>query len=185
MSDATSPSIEPDITARAGTYYRRARYLIVAACILLGAYFMYDGFVGYPNQNANAFKLDPNAKQPQSDLDIVIQKVLGIVLPIVGVAYLVWTLRNSRGEVRLSGSVLHAPGHPPIPIDAITQIDKQKWDLKGVAFLHYELSSGTKGRLRLDDFVYERKPIDEIYKRIEETLLPPGEIDPKVSAEQG
>jgi len=181
MSDMTTSPESTDIFARAGKYYRNARYLIVAACVIMGAYFLYDGFIGYPKQNADALALDPNTKLPQSHASILLQKQLGIALPIGGIAYLILMLYKSRGAIRLTGSTLHVPGHPPIPITSITQIDKAKWDLKGIAILDYVLDDGKAGRFKLDDFVYERAPIDAIFKHIEETLVGRSEVKSDVA----
>jgi hypothetical protein len=62
-----------------------------------------------------------------------------------------------------------------VPLSAIRRIDKRLWDRKGIAFIDYDLdgSGGAGGRLKLDDFVYERKPTDEIYERIERFVTPP------------
>ena len=62
----------------------------------------------------------------------------------------------------------------------ITAIDKRQWDRKGIAYVDYEVN-GTHGRLKLDDFVYEREPTDRIYDAIvqfvqpaESQIKPPG-----------
>jgi len=73
--------------------------------------------------------------------------------------------------------VLYAPGHPPVPLDAIREIDKTKWEKKGIVYLDYELegAEGTKGQsgtIVLDDFVYDQDPTDTIVKSIEAELVP-------------
>ena len=80
---------------------------------------------------------------------------------------LAFALYNSRGQYRLRDEILNVPGHPPVPLDAITSIDKTYWDRKGIVFINYELPNGKAGKVRLDDFIYQRPPTDEIYKRIE------------------
>jgi hypothetical protein len=60
-----------------------------------------------------------------------------------------------------------------VPLDAITELDKRLWDRKGIAMVSYELpGGGGSGTLKLDDFIYEREPTDEIYKRIEDYVAP-------------
>ena len=169
MSDATTPSTPPadtgPIIARAGGYYRKARYLIVLAAIIGGAFFLYDGFVRYPRQNEEARAR--NSDIPHKPFSLGMQRIIGIALPPLGIAMLIWTLYRSRGEYRFENETVHVPGHPPVPLEAIRRVDKSLWDRKGIARIGYELSDGTSGELTLDDFVYQRDPTDEIYKRID------------------
>jgi hypothetical protein len=197
---APSPSsYEPAIVARAGTYYRATRYILVVILIACGGWFCYDGWHGYPAENAKFDEIDHELKQLESqqpakpsesdqkrerekflsdeirkythrsDLDIKIQKVLGIALPIGGLLMLLWTLRNSRGVYRFSGQTLEVPGHPPIPLEKIIQLDQTLWERKGIAFVEYQ-TGGVHGRIRLDDFVYQRDPTDAIFEKIEQYL---------------
>lgn len=177
VTDTPDPTAAADdIVARAGTYYRVTRYLFCAVLLAMGGWFAYDGFVTYPRQNEihRLHVLDPQ-QNPQdaparSAADIRLQKILGAVMPLAAIALLIRTLHHSRGVYRLSGDVLSVPGHPDVPLSAITQIDKSSWDRKGIAHLNYELPSGPKGRLTLDDFVYDRPPTDRILEQIESKL---------------
>ncbi|HEX8912067.1 MAG TPA: hypothetical protein VF796_06880, partial [Humisphaera sp.] len=184
MADATSTETSPtdpaaaptEIVARAGTYYRNARYLMALICFGLAGWFGYDGWVRYPAQNdaydaAVAAGRKPEASK-HTDLDITTQQLLALSLPFVGVGIIAWLLYNSRGEVRLAGDVLHVPGHPPVPLDDIREIDRAKWEKKGIAFLDYETtdpatSRPAKGTLVLDAFVYQQDPVDAIFAEIE------------------
>jgi hypothetical protein len=180
-SDATMPT--GPIVARAGSYYRNVRYIFTAALILGGAYFLYDGYVTYPEERRLHEAGDPKGK-PHSDLDIRVQRAIGYTLPPLGFALIVWTFYRSRGAYLLDGETLHAPGHPAVPVDAIRQIDKSKWERKGIAYLDYDLDSAPvsptsastgkrAGRVTLDDFIYDRDPIHAILERVEAHLLPP------------
>ena len=177
-----------DIVARAGTYYRRARYVMTLLLIGGGAYFLYDGYVGYPkhNEKVAAIKREIGEAEAKGDKDkaaqlnvqlasmhkeyppddIKLQKQLGYALPPVGLALLIWALYRSRGSFRLMGQTLHVPGHPAIQISEITEIDNTLWDRKGIATIKYATAGGQSGMFKLDDFVYQRKPIDAIYDRI-------------------
>jgi hypothetical protein len=181
-----------DIVARAGRYYRNTRFMMCALLIGAGAWFAYDGWVAWPEHNRKVAdvkqqieKADAAGDQQaaskaretlgtlnkeHSASDIRLQKILACGLPPLGIALVVWALYNSRGEYRLSGNALSVPGHPSVSIDHIQRIDKRLWDRKGIAFLDYEVPQGAKGRIRLDDFVYERKPTDQIYERIERVV---------------
>ena len=172
--------------ARAGRYFRNVRYVIFVAAIGLGAYFLYDGFVSWPHQRAEYQRLEAaiveaqnrgasidalRAEQAQykehSETDILLQKILGFTVIPLSILLLIRWLYISRGEVRMDAmDTLHAPGHPPVPASAVTGIDDRLWDRKGIAYVDYQRSGGESGRLKLDDFVYERQPIDAIHDRL-------------------
>lgn len=188
------------IVARAGTYYRRARYIMAALLIAGGMWFGYDGFIAWPEENrrhseiasqleqatidgdeqaAARFASELKEYKSHTDWDLMLQRLLFVALPIGGFLVLAWTLHNSRGEYRLDGDILHVPGHPPVHLDQITRIDKQLWDRKGVAYIEYE-TAGKSGRLRLDDFVYQAQPTRDIFKRVEDHTLARIEQAPEV-----
>jgi hypothetical protein len=111
---------------------------------------------------------------PKTGTDIWFQKFLASILPVAGIAYLIVTLYKSRGEYRLSGQTLSVPGHPPVELEQIRQIDKSRWDRKGIAVLEYELPNSTgRRKITLDDFVYQRKAIDAIFERIQDQVVGP------------
>jgi hypothetical protein len=179
----------PTIVARPSHYwrdYRAKRLALSIALILVGLWFARDGFVEWPRQNARIEELKreragqiANEKRVReidaelgkldfhNDTAINLQKVFAFVLPPLGLFTLVWSFYHSRGQYRLAENVLHVPGHPPVPLDAITSIDKTRWDRKGIAYLDYELAGGTKGRVLLDDFVYQQRPTDDIFAHVE------------------
>ena len=188
-SDTAAP-----IVARAGRYYRNARYLMFAIIMATGAWFLYDGFVKYPAENAEydvllqqqaALERAPvrdeaalvgiaqslKEKTRHREFGILLQKILGFTLLPTGLALLVYWLYRSRGEIRLEDSVITLPGHPPIPLNAIDEVDKEFWDRKGIAFVYYSLDDGTNGKFRLDDFIYQAHPIRAIMQRVEDELL--------------
>jgi hypothetical protein len=175
-TDAGETQPTGEIVARGGTYYRVTRYLFAAGMLVMGAWFGYDGYVTYPRSNElHLLHAREPAKYPKDyptydAKSIGIQKVLAVVLPAGALAMLGWTLHHSRGAYRLSGDVLRVPGHPDVPLSGITQIDKSRWDRKGIAKLDYALASGEKGTLTLDDFVYDRPPTDRILETIEARL---------------
>jgi len=99
------------------------------------------------------------------------QKILCFSLPPLGIILLIRALHNSRGEYRLENNALSVPGHPTIDLSNITEVDRRLWDRKGIAFILYE-KDGRQGRIRLDDFVYDRPPTDLIFQRIEQFVTP-------------
>jgi hypothetical protein len=180
------------VIATAGRYYRNVRYLLSAGLVVMGLWFAYDGWKAWPAKTARIDQIeqtelpaadargDTDAKAKlqgelkelgtrHSDTSIRTQKQLAVACPIGGVILLGWTLYNSRGRVRFDGQTLEVPGHPPIGVDAITALDKSKWDRKGIAYAEYDVN-GKTGRARLDDFVYDRDPIDKIVDALTATL---------------
>jgi hypothetical protein len=168
--EATTPAPGEAIVARPGRYYRNMRYLFVTGMLVMAAWFGYDGWVRYPRERA-LHQQDRHAGAPHSDLDINFQRILACALPPAALLFLAWTLYNTRGTYRLSGDVLSVPGHPDVPLDAVRAIDKSRWDRKGIAYVEYDVN-GQQGRLRLDDFLYERGPTDKIVEQIEARLVP-------------
>ena len=198
-----APSASVPIVARASTEYRVKRGIIVLMLVGMGAWFAYDGFYGWPKENQRVDQLttelndarkagkDSEASKLDAELgklkkhtvtDINIQKLLAFGLPPLGIFVLVWSLYHSRGQYRLEQNTLNVPGHPPIPLDAIRSIDRTDWDRKGIAYLNYELINGKTGSARLDDFIYQRKPTDEIFDQIED-FTGTGEAAPNSTAD--
>ena len=192
MTDIAEPTVAPiaqgPIVAHAGRYYRNARYIMVVALFIFAGWFAYDGYVVWPQRNNkidqvnaaydNAITDADKAKFGQmqqqlgakkTDTDIGLQKKLAFGLPIAAIAYLVYVLRKSRGEIRLEDETLYVPGHPPIPLNAFRSMDNASWDKKGVATAAYDVD-GKTGTITLDDFVYQQKPIDAIYDILSKRL---------------
>jgi len=193
MPDSTSQSSAPTgpIIARASNEYRLKRLVIVVMLVGSGLWFAYDGYIGWPRENQrlaelkkeqeSARKANDDSKviqlatqiknvhegTPHSDTDLMMQKLLAFSLPPLGIFVLAWALYHSRGIYRLQDNQLAVPGHPPIPLDAIRSIDRTDWDRKGIAWINYELPNGISRSACLDDFIYQRKPTDEIFKQIE------------------
>jgi hypothetical protein len=171
--EGTPPKSEP-IVAKAGVYFRFTRYIMFIGLVAYGAASIRDGFFTWPN-----WAITHPDETPKSDWDIFFNRAMGVVLPPIGIFILVRALRQSRGEYRLEGGVVHAPGHPPIPLDAIQALDRELWDRKGIADVEYDLSKtpgpspptgNQHGKFRLDDFIYQREPIDQIFETIEAAL---------------
>lgn len=194
-----------DIVARGGRYYRWARFFIALLFFAYGMWCIRDGFFKYPRENEAAIQAEidriektgehltaerrqeirAQAKQPHgppdAKYDVPLNRGLACLLPPVAILVLIRTLYRSRGEIRLSGDALSVPGHGAIPLDSVRKIDKRLWERKGIALVEYEQAGGPARRFRLDDFVYERDPIDRILERIEAHVraAPQGGEDPR------
>ena len=112
-TSADAPTLETpgEIVARAGSYYRRARYIMAVLCFAAAAWFAYDGWVKYPAQQAEYDRLVANRQTPSytkpKDMDVQLQKLLALTLPWAGLAIIAWLLYRSRGSYRLAGDTLH------------------------------------------------------------------------------
>jgi hypothetical protein len=192
---AAAPAPAATITARGAAYYRRMRYLMAVILVAVAGWFAYDGYKGWPAENEQIDALakrhkahDPTLtndeltlaqKQKHSDTDIAWQKRLAFLLPCGGVLLLAWTLYRSRGQYMLRGETLLAPGHPPLELAEIAEIDASKWDRKGIADLIYRKTEGGGGKVRLDDFIYQQDGIDEIFDRVQARVDPDAFADRK------
>lgn len=163
---ATAPA--KSIVARASRDYRWRRYALAIVLFGYGLYSYHDGFYKYPQENADFLKVNPGAeKLPHPALDIPFNQTFGIALPPIAILFTAWVLYASRGKYAFDGTTLHAPGHGDVALKAIRKIDRSKWDRKGIAYLHYTVPGSAKlGIIKLDDFIYERKPTDEIFKQV-------------------
>lgn len=176
MTDAAGAPSSNDIVARADFQYRWRVYAFFILVFGYGLWSLRDGFFLWPRENAQWQAMIARGERPpqalHNDAGILINQVLGVVLPVVSLTAFVWLMYRSRGEYRLSSATLNAPGHPPIPLHAIQSLDKSRWDRKGVATVEYRLSDGREGRIPLRDMVYNRRETDLIVQRIEEHLDP-------------
>jgi len=166
MDPAPASTSPADVIAKPS---RTHRLKLLAVCIMFlgfGVYCIYDGFLKYPADNAKALA-DRMVNLPHSDLDILLNRSLGVVLPIAGVALLIRMFIRSRGQYRLAGDTVYVPGHPPIRLSSIIRIDKRRWDRKGIAQIAYQLGGQPEKTFMLDDFYYERTPTDQIMAQIE------------------
>ncbi len=182
-----APMTEGVIIAKPGRYYRIARYLMTLLLLAYGAWSIYDGFVSWPQ-----WPVTHPMEQPKTATDIMLNKVLGVVLPPAGLFILFWALYQSRGEYRLENGILHVPGSPPIPLEKIHSVNRESWDRKGIAYVEYDLADppprgstgapkSARGTFKIDDFVYDRAPADQIFKAIEDHLLKGHENKPPIA----
>ncbi len=199
---ATPATVPPPLIAKGGTEYRVRRYILALFICGWAGWFAYDGWFAWPAENVRYQKLDQNievAKQRQDDklenrlkeqrkdlkfhepFQIKLQKALAIGLPLLAGLLVGWAHYNSRGKIVLFSRTLNAPGHPSITLDDITSLDKTLWDRKDIAYVNYAKGQ-TKGKIRLDAFVYQTDPIVKIYDRIAHILSIDVHTDPPTDA---
>jgi hypothetical protein len=156
------------IVARASRDYRWRRYALAIVLFGYGLYSYHDGFYKYPAENREFKRLNPGAeKLPHPALDIPFNQAFGVGLPPLSLLFVCWVLYASRGKYEFDGVTVTTPGHRAVPLKAIRRVDRTNWDRKGIAYLHYQIPGSSKlGAIKLDDFVYERRPTDEIFRQV-------------------
>lgn len=167
--------------------------LTAVALVLLGfsGWSYYDGKYAYPEQQkrADAYTeleaveelerwpevaaengwepYDPGERK--SDADIQVQFYMVGIAGIPGLLVLINVLRSLGKWIELDDKGLRSSRGVEVPLDAITKIDKKKWDKKGIAKLHYQ-ADGSEKKFTLDDFIYERPTTDEILRQVEDRI---------------
>src|SRR5438034_9498870 len=127
----SAPAVD-EIVARADKRYRGKHFFFALVIFVVGFWFVYDGFVGWPKHNDEVKAVEDGIERAESvrdlrktdelkgklasmhkaytPMDLLIQRLLGCGLPFVGVLYGVWTAYATRGQYRLSGHTLEMPG---------------------------------------------------------------------------
>lgn len=186
MSQSNQP-----IVARADRTYRIRRGIFVLAIVGFGFFFLYDGFIGYPKQNAKIDTLTADREKARQEFrkldaenltteldklgkkkeefDILLQQIIGFALIPLGAGLFLMFRHFSRGEYRLEGTKLSAPGHPTIDLTDIESVDYSKWKKKGLAWLNYKVGDKA-GTILLDDDKYDRPKIDAIYDVVAKSM---------------
>jgi len=183
--------------ARISRHYHIRIFLIALACLGLGAWFMQDGYIKYPKmqrtyQRFEALKEQyptdyqqrwyeiarteglPEKPEAKSDADIVTQKIIGYLLVPFGLFVLARFLLNLRRWVEMDESGLRDQSGRDVKWADIKELDKTRWDRKGIAVVRYA-QAGREGKIVLDDWKYDRDPIVAMVKRIDAELGNPPE----------
>lgn len=163
------------IQANISREWKRRMIFIAAFLFLLGAWFFYDGWVGYPKKNEAYFAYQELKEQRRIDEwpqlaqsrgwarrppekafspgDIQGQFFLGGLSMALAFAALIWMYANRNRQLRADDEAVYGPTGRRVPFSSITGINKRKWESKGIAVLQYQLD-GKKGKLKLDDYKY-------------------------------
>jgi hypothetical protein len=181
------------IKASISSGYRWRPGLFAVIALLLGLWFCYDGYVAWPRQKAifEAYEQftdegrlsewpahaaargwptdQDNPGQEHSELDLVVQRVLGFILLSVGVLYLIGWGRTLGRWIALADDQLTTSWGVRVPLDQVTSLDLNRWQSKGIAVVRYE-TNGKSGRLVLDDWKYDRESTEQIVAALREQL---------------
>jgi hypothetical protein len=165
--------------------------LISLFCFGLGLWFLFDGLITYPNQQVRALKylelkeadrLDEwnalatqqgwplkDPERPKTQGDIYFQLVLAGVLLPPAVIYAFLFLQYRGRWIELNDEGIVTSWGQDLRFEEITQLNKKKWQNKGIARVRYQREDRTR-TVVLDDWKYEPKPTEAILRHVESGL---------------
>jgi len=111
----------------------------------------------------------PGKKHTASDM--FTQKLIGYTCLPLGLLFTISLLRQFGRWIAVNDDGLTVRGGRRIPFDAITTLNKARWQSKGIAVLTYQHANRSK-RLVLDDWKYQRQPMVAIEKYVEQHISP-------------
>lgn len=177
--------------ARITPVWYKQKLFVALFLIAIGAWFYWDGFVGYPRSNERYLihqQLVKENREPEWPAvagkrgwttevphklygkgDIRMQWIcgsLGAVLGLVSLAY--WFTQKGR-ILRTDDEAVYSPAGTRIPFHAITGLGKKNWEAKGLATVLYKID-GRKGRFIIDDYKFDYDATHQILEEIEEKL---------------
>ncbi|GAB5406016.1 MAG: hypothetical protein Aurels2KO_42470 [Aureliella sp.] len=173
------------------------RYTLLAAvCLGMCAWFAYDGFVAYPAKLvvAQAFEevadlsgpeledrwneitsekgwksKRPEKKAEEIRSDITEQYFWAALTFALGVPALVLLFRSRGSWVQRTESGLETSWGQTVHFADVQSLNKRRWEKKGIARAAYTDGEATR-YFTFDDFKFEREPLGQILRDLEETL---------------
>lgn len=95
---------------------------------------------------------EPSEKLYERDTILQQFYVSGICIALLGGA-LFMIIRIMRRKMKVTATGYSPPGGDEIPFSAMRKLDKRKWDVKGIAVIHYEDGGETK-KAKIDGMIY-------------------------------
>lgn len=95
------------------------------------------------------------------------QKVIGVGLSVLALGILGWVVVSVNQRITSDGKTIRSAFGREVAYDEIVDLDKRKWDKKGIAYAVYE-AGGRRGKIVLDD--YKFAGTEEIVNEIERRL---------------
>lgn len=154
-----------------------AKWLVMGSLLLgMGAWCLYDAVVAYPEHNRRVAAFnelkeqgrladwptiaaehgwsDADPGEPKTDLDILSQWIMLAICGPLGLAAIVIVALHARRRITADEAGLVGPRGERVPYGRITSIDKERWERKGIAVVHYETADGRSLSVKIDDWVY-------------------------------
>ena len=88
-----------------------------------------------------------------------------------GFVFFVQLIRWSGRWIELNGDTITSSRRHQFDVQDIVELDKKKWDKKGIAYIKYQVD-GKAGQLILDDCNYVRDTTQQILRHIEANIEP-------------
>jgi hypothetical protein len=103
---------------------------------------------------------------PKTKSEIAVQFFMFAIAGGAGLLMLIHVLRCRGRWIEMDDTGLRTSRGQEVAFDQITEIDKKKWDKKGIAKIQYQ-QDGRESVLTLDDFIYERPTTDDMLRQVE------------------
>jgi hypothetical protein len=183
------------LEARVTPIWRKQKLFVALFLIAFGAYFYYDGLIGWPRSNERFLKHEEfekagdlegwnkyakergwNTAKPEklhSPQEISGQSLYGTLCALLGLVTLGYWAQQIRRTLKLDDEAITSPAGTRIPFDSITGLGLKKWDSKGLATVRYEVG-GRKGEFIVDDYKFDpiatREILNEVKHRLESRM---------------
>lgn len=116
----------------------------------------------------------PDGDDKNSDqlrMDIQGQYFFGVLSLLLGLPALYFYLKSKRQWVEETEDGLTTSWGQQVRFADVTQLNKKKWDRKGIARAYYT-EAGKQRTFVFDDFKFEREPLGKILRKLEDVLEP-------------
>lgn len=186
------------MTAVVSKEWKQRMLIISGALFAMGAWFLFDGLVAYPNNNVRALAyaeleklhgeespelaqawtqvakengwLEEKPKKLFTSGQIRTQVILALLTWGAAGATLLHFFRSLSQTTRFEGGTLHLPDGRGVALNTIRGLSKRRWQSRSIADFVYEPESGIPKRFILDD--YKFIGVAEILKEVEKSLPP-------------
>ena len=167
--------------ARVTKMWIQQKGLIPLLFLAFGAYFLFDGFIGYPRSDER-WKAHQELKDKPGEWERLCaergwkttppEKYLGPEkyreqfwfgggTALIGLISLIYWQRQRKSTIRSDETGIFSSLGTKIPYGAITRIDKKIWKRKGYAYVYYK-DDGALKKFTMDDAKYDPKALDII-----------------------
>jgi hypothetical protein len=178
--------------ARIAPLWKKQKLFVAVFFLVLGAWFWWDGLVGYPRSNQRWSAYEEHKKNGQladwpayakskgwvekqphkfhSREDVIGQYVFGGLCNLLGAILLVYWATQIRRTLKTDSEAVYTPSGTRVPFTAITGVGKKNWDAKGIAKVRYTLD-GKHRQFIVDDYKFDTEPTRQILDEIEKHVL--------------
>ena len=148
------------VEAIGSRFARNNALIFCAACLIGGAWFGYDGWLGSYRQE----QLDDNNGKPT--VNLLFNQYVPIPLAIAGIYFLFAATQIPKRRLVADEKGLTVQDRPPIPYSDITHIDNRHFEKSGYFLLGYN-DGGRSQELKFSDRKYDNLGLllDELVQR--------------------